>query len=131
MLEKRKVFAALQQIESIAGEGNPVAVCIVNENGNVLGYMQMDNMGSRSFSMAFAKAYTAAKMGQTTAKFHERLIKEQLTLADFGDPSFTSIQGGVPVKQENTLLGAVAVAGRKPEEDEKLAMVFAKILLSA
>ena len=115
MLEKRKVFAALQQIESIAGEGNPVAVCIVNENGNVLGYMQMDNMGSRSFSMAFAKVYTAAKM----------------TLADFGDPSFTSIQGGVPVKQENTLLGAVAVAGRKPEEDEKLAMVFAKILLSA
>lgn len=91
----------------------------------------MDNMGSRSFNMAFSKAYTAAKMEQATARFHERLIKEQLTLADFGDTNFTSLQGGVPLIENTSLLGGVGVAGRNPAEDEQLAAVFAKILLTS
>lgn len=37
MLPQKKILHALQQIEKIAGEENPIALCIVNENGNVLG----------------------------------------------------------------------------------------------
>ena len=65
---------------------------------SILGYTQMDGSSSRSFTMARAKAYTAARMGQSTAAFHERLVREHLSLADFGDTLMTSVQGGVPVR---------------------------------
>lgn len=129
MIPMKNVLLALSSLEQIAGKGNPTALCITDENGTVLGYLQTDGMGIRTFGMARAKAYTAARMGISTAQFHERLINEQLSLADFGDSLFTSVQGGIPLKQGNRVIGAVACAGRSPSEDEQSACKFAEILL--
>ena len=129
MIDQKHVLAAFQQLETIAGPGAPVCACVTDEHGFVLGYLQMDGMSSRSFTMARAKAYTAARMGQPTAEFHERLVREHLALADFGDALMTSVQGGVPVRDKNgTLLGGAAVSGRRPEEDEATAFRLAGLL---
>lgn len=129
MIDQTRILSAFQRLQSLAGPGNPVCACVTDEHGFVLGYTQMDGMSSRSFTMARAKAYTAARMGQSTAEFHARLVRETLTLADFGDPLMTSVQGGVPVKDTSgTVLGGVAVSGRRPEEDEEAARRLAELL---
>lgn len=126
MIEQKRILSTLHRLVEFAGTGTPVCACVTDEHGFVLGYTQMDGMSSRSFTMARAKAYTAARMGQPTALFHERLVREQLSLADFGDPLMTSIRGGVPVRDGNgNILGGVAVSGRKPEEDEAIALLLA------
>lgn len=129
MIARKNVLAALSALEDMAGAGAPLALCVTDEHGFVLGYTQMDGASSRSFTMARSKACTAARMGVSTARFHERLVREQLTLADFGEENFTAVQGGVPVKDaEGRVIGGVAVSGRKPEEDEALALALAAIL---
>ena len=130
MLEQKNILSAFYHLQDLAGPGAPVCVCVTDEHGFILGYTQMDGMGSRSFTMARAKAYTAARMGQSTAAFHSRLVQENLTLADFGDALMTSVRGGVPVCDgEGRILGGVAVSGRRPEEDEALALRLTKLLV--
>ena len=130
MIRQTSILSAFQDLQELAGPGAPVCVCVTDEHGFILGYTQMDGSSSRSFTMARAKAYTAARMGQSTAAFHERLVREHLSLADFGDTLMTSVQGGVPVRGKGgELLGGVAVSGRRPAEDEALALRIAERLI--
>ncbi len=129
MIEQKKVLQALQAASGLAGEGLPVAVCVTDEHGFLLGFTQMDGCNSHLFLMATAKARTASRMGVPTSQFHARLVREQLSLADFNEENFTSVAGGVPVRDSGgRLLGAVAVSGRLQEEDEVLAMALAEML---
>ncbi|MBR3881536.1 MAG: heme-binding protein [Mailhella sp.] len=130
MIARKKIVEAIVRLEELAGEGSPVSLCITDEHGFVLGYTQMEGASSRSFTMARSKACTAARMGVSTAKFHERLVREQLTLTDFGEAHFTTVQGGVPViTADGIVIGGVAVSGRAPQEDEALAISFAALLV--
>ena len=130
MIRQDSILSLFQQLQKAAGPGAPVCACITDENGFLLGYTQMDGASSRSFTMARAKAYTAARMGQSTAAFHERLVREKLSLADFGDPLMTSVQGGIPVRDGlGNILGGLAVSGRRPDEDEALALRLAVLLV--
>ncbi len=125
MIQQATILAAFQQLEEIAGEGTPVGLCIVDEHGFTLGYAQQDGASPRFFTMAQAKAYTAARMKQSTEAFHQRILREQFSLADFADPNMTSMRGGVPVcDTEGKVIGGVGVSGRRPEEDEALALHF-------
>lgn len=131
MIRQNSILSSFQNLKELAGAGAPVCVCVADEHGFILGYTQMDGSSSRSFTMARAKAYTAARMGQSTAAFHERLVREHLSLADFGDTLMTSVQGGVPVHgKDGKILGGVAVSGRRPAEDEALALRIAERLIS-
>lgn len=130
MITQKHILAAFGQLQTIAGPGAPVCACVTDEHGFILGYTQMDGMSSRAFTMARAKAYTAARMGQKTVDFHARLVSENLSLADFGDALMTSVQGGVPVTDKNGIvIGGVAVSGRRPEEDEHAACRLAALLV--
>lgn len=129
MMTSEGILCAMNRLEELAGEGKPVSMCVADIHGFVLGYRQMQGMSPRGFAMARAKAHTAACMGVATSQFHERLVREQLSLADFGDDLLTSVPGGVPViGPDGQLWGGVAVAGRLSEEDEMLARRLAEIL---
>ncbi len=129
MIEQKKVLHALQAAGGLAGEGLPVAVCVTDEHGFLLGFTQMDGCSSHLYLMAIAKARTASRMGVPTSRFHARLVTEQLSLADFNEENFTSVSGGVPVRDaDGRILGGVAVSGRRPEEDEVLALALADML---
>ncbi len=129
MIEQKKVLAALQALSGLAGEGLPVALCITDEHGFMLGFTQMDGCSSHMILMAIAKARTASRMGVSTSRFHERLVREQLSLADFNEERFTSVSGGVPVRDaQGQMLGGIGVSGRRPEEDETLALALADML---
>ncbi len=129
MIEQKKVLAALQALSGLAGEGLPVALCITDEHGFMLGFTQMDGCRSHMFLMEIAKARTASRMGVSTGQFHERLVREQLSLADFNEERFTSVSGGVPVRDAHgQLLGGIGVSGRRPDEDETLAQALADML---
>jgi len=102
--------------EKYADKGLSVAVC--DRNGFLLAFARTDNARPLSIELTLRKAYTASRMGCSTLAFQQRLQKENLELAYFGDEKFAAMPGGAPVLNERKqLLGAVAVGGISAQED--------------
>ena len=102
--------------EKYADKGLSVAVC--DRNGFLLAFSRTDNARPLSIELTLRKAYTASRMGCSTLAFQQRLQKENLELAYFGDEKFAAMPGGAPVLNDRKqLLGAVAVGGISAQED--------------
>ncbi len=102
----------------------PMSIAVYDRNGLPTYFMRMQNAVKLGIPLAYEKAKTSALMGVTTRQMHDRLQNEKLTLADFCGSATTSLVGGVPIIYEEKILGGVGVSGRKPVDDEKLAILF-------
>src|SRR5437763_16758492 len=77
---------------------NPIALAIADEHGVPILLLRQDGAPVRMLSRARAKAYTAANLGLDTVVFRDRHVKaKHRTLADWGDPMLTTLQGGLAV----------------------------------
>lgn len=121
---------AVRQIKEYALNDGlaPVCLCVVAEDGQMVLFARMDGAPERLIAIVQAKAYSAVRMRCSTQDFRNRLLSEQLSLADFCDSALTSLPGGIPIMYENACLGAVAVSGRALARDVELAERFARIL---
>lgn len=129
ILHHSRLHDALGKLLALADDGLPpfcVAVC--DATGDLVAFLKMENAPRRVADIAKAKARTAAMMETTTRSLHERLVRENLTLADFCASGFTSIAGGFPLKMDGQTLGGVGVSGRTPEQDEEMAQKLLSIL---
>ena len=141
----RAVMDVLVRLESEAAGGAPVCVAIVNRTGKLAAFLSLDGTPERAGAIAQSKAYTAMRMELTTQAFHDRLVRENLSIADFCDPGFSTLPGGVPVFDETGRCiggggvsggetpgepqGGVGISGRKPQEDAELAERLAQKLM--
>ena len=108
--------ALLLGTEKYADKGLSVAVC--DRNGFLLAFGRTDNARPLSIDLTLRKAYTASRMACSTLAFQQRLQKENLELAYFGDEKFAAMPGGAPVfNDRKQLLGAVAIGGISAQED--------------
>lgn len=103
----------------------PVAMCILDDAGNLVAYAHMDNLRLFSRRHAFRKAYTAAITGQDSVAFGENAHARSLTVPEIsGDPNFTPGQGGLAVRSDGVLMGGIGVGGYPSgQTDEDLARV--------
>jgi glc operon protein GlcG len=122
---------AVEAILRHAGDGGPVAVAVTDANGDLVCYARMDGTTKTAQRMAIRKAYTAARIGADTGVWGEQLAKLGITAAEFGDPVLTRFQGGICVRTDDAVAGAIAVSGRRAAEDEALARVGLEALLAA
>ena len=103
------------------GDGlNPLSFALVNAEGELSYFIRMENALSRTMAISQAKAYTSARMRSSTLAFHERLVKEQITAADFMDNNLCGLPGGVPLFKGDVCVGAIGISGRSLEQDHDL-----------
>ena len=105
--------------------GRPLTVAVCDKNGFLLAFAKMDGAKPLTIELTKRKAYTAAHFGIPTAKFLERLQKENLDVGYFADAQFSPMPGGVPVSSGNNVIGAVAVGGISVAEDVEAAEMIA------
>jgi uncharacterized protein GlcG (DUF336 family) len=119
--DARRVIAAA---EKKAGEiGQPMNIAVVDEGGNLLAHVRMDGAWIGSIDISINKAFTARAFDIATAQ-----------LAEFAKPGgeFFGIHvsnrgrimifaGGVPLKREGRVLGAVGVSGGSGAQDQAVA----------
>ena len=122
-----KLYERIKQlmlaVDDLAGPGKPVCVAITGTDLALLGFLRQPGARVHIEHMAIGKAYTCARMGCSTEALHQRLIREQRTIADFMDPGMTAMQGGLPLLDgKGVLLLGIGVSGRLPEEDEAIAV---------
>lgn len=118
-----KVSQIIQE-EAIKDGLSPVCIAVYDRNGLQSFFLRMENTVKLAIPLASEKAKTSALMGISTRQMHNRLINENLSLADFCGSATTSLIGGVPIVYKDRVLGGVGISGRKPEDDEKLAIRF-------
>ena len=104
---------------------HPVAIAIVDDNGDILDYARMDRGRKGPQRMAMRKAYTCAISGMDSKDYAARMASQGRTVAEMGDPMLAAVQGGVTVLHpgSGTILGGIGVSGLAAEDDEAIAKV--------
>jgi uncharacterized protein GlcG (DUF336 family) len=108
-------------LESCKAKGYAVSVVVVDRGGDTMVALRGDNAGPHTMENARRKAYTARTFRMTTADFVKEMAtrpvrREQTTL-----PGVIAIDGGVPVKVGNDVIGGVGLSG-SPGVDEPCVM---------
>ena len=104
-----------------------VDMAVVDDAGNLLAYARMDQCLRPTF--AIRKAYTAARRGIDTLAFGEQLSSQNRSLESFGDSQLIAIPGGVTVRHEGVVVGAIGVGGLPSGlDDEAIAKAGGKAL---
>jgi glc operon protein GlcG len=100
-----------------------VAIAIADSHGELIAFARMDGVPLPSITIAMNKAWTAARTGKPTQEIGEKVRHPEKghDISYFGDPRFIGWGGGVPVRKNGEVAGAVAVSGLSSIEDAALA----------
>ena len=106
---------ALQEVEK---KSKTVAVAVSGPEGELIAFVIMDGVKPISSQLARNKAYTAAMSWTETSQLGERMcIKDHP--AFWGDDRITGFGGGIPIVQNNKVIGGLGISGL-PEADDIL-----------
>ena len=101
--------------------GLKVTIVVVDPAGVTITLRRMDEASLAGPEIASGKAQTAARFGNPTALFEQRLQKEgQLRYLTFPIQVVAS-EGGIPIKLGGKTIGAVGVSGATSQEDGLIA----------
>jgi len=118
----RAVNAILK--EAAKEPDRPVSIAVVDDKGDLRYFVMMSHASVLTSYIPINKAYTAARMLMETASVQGLLQQTGWDLSWFGDNKLIPLPGGVPItKPDGTVIGAIGVGGRAPEEDAELAKV--------
>jgi len=111
----RLMQAGIKKAQAI---GVPMVLCVVDQNGDVLDTRRMDGALIVSITLAPHKAYTAATVRMPTGDLAQLSQPGQpLFGIDSGVPKVTLVGGGIPLRQDGKVVGAVGVSGGSVEQD--------------
>lgn len=124
---RRIIAAATAQAEKI---GQPMNIAVVDEGGNLLAFERMANAWLGSIDISIKKAWTSRAFDIETKALGE--------LSQSGDQFFgihasnggkvMIFAGGVPLKQNGKVIGAIGVSGGLGKQDQAVAEAGAEAL---
>jgi glc operon protein GlcG len=117
--------AAISEAERI---GRPMCIAVVDLGGNLLSFARMDGSKALSVISSRAKALTAAMSGAPTGGAHAD-VELQVALASEG--RWTNLIGGMPIKVDGFVVGAIGAGSGTGPEDLKVARAGASAIAGA
>ena len=103
---------------------NP-SIAVVDEGGHLLYFVRLDGSFVAGANVSIGKARTSATFKKPTKEFEDIVNKGRFTMTTL--PDFTPLQGGVPIKHDGQVVGAVGVSGaRSAAQDEEVALAGAR-----
>lgn len=126
--DARRMVDAL--IEEVLKRGKAGVIAVVDAHGELIAFARMDGAPFSSIPIAMNKAYTAARERKPSKDIGiaSRDPQKGFDIGYFGDPRFTGWGGGVPVRRDGKVIGAVAISGLPQTEDMELAAWVASML---
>ncbi|MFL9710907.1 GlcG/HbpS family heme-binding protein [Methylobacillus sp. Pita1] len=114
--------AARASIESCARKDGLIGVSIIDSAGVLKVLLAADGATPRGVSSSTAKAQTALAFGVDTSYLHEHVETDKALAARVaGNPAYNSRPGGVLIKANGQVLGAIGIGGAKIDEECALA----------
>ena len=124
--EAQAVIAAIQT--ELEKEGKGAAVAVVDAHGELLAFLRTDGCPLSSINNAIHKAFTAARERRPSWEVGQASRVEEFPITNFGDLRYTGWGGGVPIRYQEQVVGAVGVSGLPEGEDIALAEMGAAVV---
>jgi glc operon protein GlcG len=100
----------------------PSAIAVVDRAGDLLAFQRMDGVRPASADLAIEKARTAARLQRPTAEIEESINQGRTA---FVTANIMALRGGMPIRVNGEVVGAVGVAGLSKETDAGIATTAA------
>jgi uncharacterized protein GlcG (DUF336 family) len=117
---RRIIAAAEKEAEKV---GQPMNVAVADAGGNLVAHVRMDNAWLGSIDISIKKAWTSRAFDITT--------KDLADNSQSGDQFFgihasnngkvMIFAGGIPLKKDGKVVGAIGVSGGSGEQDHRVA----------
>ena len=121
-----KIIAAIQA--ELEKQNLGAAIAVADEHGELIAFLRTDGCKLPSINIAINKAFSAAREGVESRAIGDASRKENFPMTNFGDLRYTAWGGGVPIKYEGKVIGAVGVSGLPEKEDMNLARMGANLI---
>ena len=105
-------------LDACKARGYATGVVVLDRGGNVMISLRGDNAGLHTIENARRKAYTSLTFKITTSTFIEEMKTKPFRREQTNLPSVIAIDGGVPIKVGNDVIGGVGLSG-SPGVDEE------------
>src|SRR5246500_342883 len=92
----------------------PSAIAVVDPAGDLLAFQRMDRVRPASADLAIKKARTAARLQRPTTEIEDSIDHGRTAFVTANIPA---LRGGVPIRVNGEVVGAVGVAGLSKETD--------------
>jgi glc operon protein GlcG len=126
VLDQAGAQSVLQTAKDSAQQRNaPSAIAVVDPAGDLLAFQRMDGVRPASADLAIQKARTAARLQRPTAEIENNIDQGRTA---FVTADIMALRGGMPVRVNGEVVGAVGVAGLSSENDTEIAGTAAAAL---
>jgi glc operon protein GlcG len=125
-LDQAGAKKVLQAAEESAEQRNATAaVAVVDPAGDLLAFRRMDGVRPASGDLAIEKARTAARLQRPTEEIEDNINRGRTAFVTAG---IAALRGGVPIRVNGQVVGAVGVASLSKETDTAIANAAAVTL---
>jgi glc operon protein GlcG len=125
-LDQAGAQMVLQAAKESAQQRNaPSAIAVVDAAGDLLAFQRMDGVRPASADLAIAKARTAARLQRPTAEIEDNINHGRTA---FVTADIVALRGGMPIRVNGEVVGAVGIAGLSKETDTDIANTAAGAL---
>jgi glc operon protein GlcG len=122
-LDQAGAQIVLQSAKESARQRNaPSAIAVVDAAGDLLAFQRMDGVRPASADLAIQKARTAARLQRPTAEIEDNIDQGRTAFVTAG---IVALRGGMPVRVDGEVVGAVGVAGLSKKTDTEIARTAA------
>src|SRR6201998_4960562 len=111
--------------ESAQQRNAPSAIAVVDPAGDLLAFQRMDGVRPASADLAIEKARTAARLRRPTAEIEDNINRGRTA---FVTADIMALRGGMPIRANGKVVGAVGIAGLKKDTDTAIANTSAAAL---
>ena len=117
---KRMIEAGEKKAAEI---GQPMNIAVADAGGNIVAHVRMDGAWIGSIDISQKKAYTSRAFDIATKDLaeHSQSGKEFFGIHASNDGKIMIFAGGVPLKKDGKVVGAVGVSGGSGEQDHAVA----------
>jgi uncharacterized protein GlcG (DUF336 family) len=117
---RRVISAAEKKAREI---GQPMNIAVADEGGNLVTHIRMDNAWIGSIDISMKKAYTSRAFDIETIDLakHSQSGGQFFGIHASNDGKIMIFAGGIPLKREGKVVGAIGVSGGSGDQDHAVA----------
>lgn len=121
LADARRVIAAAEK--KAAEIGQPMNIAIADEGGNLVSHVRMDGAWLGSVDISIKKAFTSRAFDIATKDLasHSQSGNQFFGIHASNDGKIMIFAGGIPLKRDGKVVGAVGVSGGSGAQDHAVA----------